>query len=497
MSDLSNPQLILLLCLALPCIGGALVLSADKYPNLRESFTLLTGIALFVLVTQLIGPTMEGASDTLVLSQVAPGLSLALKLEPLGLLFALLASFLWIVTSIYAIGYMRGHGEKNQTRFYFWFAIAIAGVMGIAFAANAFSLFIFYEALTLATWPLVTHAGTDKAKAGGRVYLGILMGTSMTFFLFGIAAVWVITGTTDFRGGGILGAYNLDQSTLLILYALFVFGIGKAALMPFHRWLPAAMVAPTPVSALLHAVAVVKAGVFSVLKVTVYLFGLDTLSVSGASHWLIPIACLTILLASLTAMRRDNLKARLAYSTISQLAYIVLGALLANVWGVIAAALHMVMHAFGKITLFFCAGAIQVAAHKTEISDLRGLGKQMPFTFGFFLIGALTIIGLPPFGAMWSKWLLINASLALPNMDAQAWTIVGALLISTLLNIYYLLPISLRAFFPKQKDSNTKPYQEAPKACLIAMGLTSLGCIALFFFVDELLLLAQLIVKTP
>ncbi len=252
--------------------------------------------------------------------------------------------------------------------------------------------------------------------------------------------------------------------------------------MPFHGWLPAAMVAPAPVSALLHAVAVVKAGVFTILKGTFYLFGVDNLSSSGANVYLLPVAGVTIILASLIAMRQDNLKARLAYSTVSQLAYIVLGALLANVLGVIAGAMHLVMHAFAKITLFFCAGAIMVSSHKTEISQMRGLGRQMPFTMGAFLIASIAIIGLPPMGAMWSKWYLL-----LGVIENQYWSIVGIILLSTLLNVAYLMPVSIKSFMGDARLAREENITEAPMPCLLAIAITALGCVGLFFFAPILM----------
>jgi len=251
--------------------------------------------------------------------------------------------------------------------------------------------------------------------------------------------------------------------------------------MPFHRWLPAAMVAPTPVSALLHAVAVVKAGVFAVLKVTVYIFGIDFIAAAGASVWLMWVAAATIILASLVAFTKDNLKARLAYSTVSQLSYVVLGAMLANGWGVIGSGMHIAMHAFGKITLFFCAGAIYVAAHKTEISDMRGLGRAMPITMVAFLIGALSVIGVPPLGGSWSKWYL-----ALGALDAGQILFVALLMVSSLLNIAYLVPIPIRAFFSKPADGSEPPrFNEAPAFCVAALSFTAVGCIVLFFLADD------------
>ena len=289
----------------IPLLGAAGIALAGKWPNLREGVTLTTAVVLFGTVLQLLGPVQAGQQPALSLFEFLPGLSIAFRVEPLGMLFGLIASGLWIVNSVYSIGYMRGNDEKNQTRFYVCFALSLAAALAIAFAANLLTLFLFYEVLTLLTYPLVTHAGTDKARAGGRTYLGILMGTSILFLLPAVIYVWHVTGTTDFTAGGTLPD-GMDSGAVAVLLALFMFGIGKAALMPFHRWLPAAMVAPTPVSALLHAVAVVKAGVFSVVKVVVYVFGLDALA--GATDWLVAISGFTIVAASVVALHADNLK---------------------------------------------------------------------------------------------------------------------------------------------------------------------------------------------
>ena len=298
-------------------------------------------------------------------------------------------------------------------------------------------------------------------------------------------------GRWNFAPGGILAGKTSD-TVIGLLLALYVFGIGKAAVMPLHWWLPSAMVAPTPVSALLHAVAVVKAGVFTILKVTIYVFGIETLNASGQGEWLTYIACATILIASLVALKKNNLKARLAYSTVSQLSYIVLAATLATGTAAIGGALHIATHAAGKITLFFCAGAIYVAAHKTEIDELDGIGRKMPITMFAFLIGSLSIIGLPPFGGTWSKWII-----GLGALDAGQTFVIAVLMISSLLNVAYLLPIVARAYFmplPGQKGGNRQiAIKEAPFACLLALCFSAFLCLVLFFSAGQFeILLAPL-----
>ncbi len=483
-----SPDLLLPLICVVPLIGAALIALTGKNPNLREGITLITGTMTFLLTLQLLPVVMGGGTPEYTITELVPGMTLSFRLEPLGMLFALIASFLWIVTSVYAIGYMRGAREKNQTRFYIYFALAVSFTLGIAFSANLLTLFVFYEMLTLSTYPLVTHKGNENARKGGRVYLGILLTTSIMFFLPAVIWTYHTAGTLEFTDGGIFGkTYNAHVVGFLLL--LFFFGVGKAALMPFHRWLPSAMVAPTPVSALLHAVAVVKAGVFTLLKISVYIFGIDLLSGLDARDLLLYLAGAGILLASLVAMTKDNLKARLAYSTISQLGYITLGALLAVQAGVIGAAMHIAMHAFGKITLFFCAGAIYVASGKTEISDMKGLGRAMPLTMLAFFIGSLSIIGLPPTGGTWSKWYLMLGAL-----DAGQLTLMAVLMISSLLNIAYLLPIPVWGFYGQNKNTEEPiKIKEAPLPCLLAIGITSLGCFILFFFPQALYDLVALV----
>jgi len=464
--------------LAIPTVGAALVWACRRRPNLREAMTLLSAAALFAAVLQLLPGVLAGERPELVVFDMLPGIALAFRVEPLGMLFALVASGLWIVNSVYSIGYMRGNEEQHQTRFYVCFALALASTMAVAFAANLATLFLAYEMLTLITYPLVTHHGTPEAVRAGRVYLGILLGTSIVMLLVAVGFTWVAAGTLELGGAPIL-AGKLEGGETALLLALYMFGTGKAALMPVHRWLPAAMVAPTPVSALLHAVAVVKAGVFVVVKVIVYVFGVEALAASGGGDWLPLAAGFTIIAASVVALRSDNLKRRLAYSTVSQLSYVVLAAALLTPLSVIGAALHIAAHAFGKITLFFAAGAIYTAAHKTEVSQLDGIGRRMPWTLGAFAIGALSMIGLPPAAGFVSKWFMLSGAL-----QSEHWVAVAVIAASTLLNAGYFVPIVYRGFF-RAPPAEAHPHGEAPWPMLAALGASAAATLA-FFFLPEL-----------
>ena len=488
-----DPALLIGLAIATPLVGALAVAIAgrnnDGGDNVRDAVTVVATLVTFAWVVQLLPLVLDGQRPALTLFEVMDGVPIAFEVEPLGMLFGLVASGLWIPTSVYAFGYMRGHHEKHQTRFFICFAVAIFAALGIAFAGNLFTLFLFYEILTFSTYPLVTHGGDEKARKGGRTYLGILVFTSVTFLLLAVIWTWHLTGTLDFTPGGILaGKATTWQATALL--ALFAFGTGKAALMPFHRWLPAAMVAPTPVSALLHAVAVVKAGVFTVLKVLVYVFGIDFMADHNLSEWLCWVAAFTLLASSTVALFQDNLKRRLAYSTVSQLSYIVLGAALATNIAAVGGGMHIAMHAMGKITLFFCAGSIIVFAHKTEISTMDGLGRRMPFTMVAFFLGSMSIIGLPPMGGAWSKWYL-----ALGAAEADQAIFIGVLMLSSLLSIGYLMPVVGRAFFrpPKpwtdehgHEHAAQDKYAEGHWTCTVPLCATALGCVALFVFAPEL-----------
>jgi len=476
--ETANTAIVAALCLPLLGALGVQILGRFVSDNARDAWTVLIGLATFSQVLRLVGPVVDGARPSVALPDWMPGLGLGFEVEPLGLLFGLVASGLWILTSLYGFGYMRGHHEKNQTRFFTCFALAISAALGIAFAGDLVTLFLFYEILTFSTFPLVTHAGTEAAVKAGRLYLGILVSTSVLFLLLAILWTSTLADGLGFRPGGILeGRIEGGQATLLLL--LFSNGIGKAALMPFHRWLPAAMVAPTPVSALLHAVAVVKAGVFSVLKVAVYVFGFDLLSTGGVSNLVAWIAAITILAASIRALTLDGFKPRLAYSTISQLSYIVLGAMLATGTAAMGAGLHILMHAIGKITLFFVAGAVYVVAHKDKVSQLDGLGRKMPFTFGAFCVASFSIIGLPPLGGAWSKWFLVTGA-----FEAGHFWLGTVFMVSSLLSIGYLMPIVVRAFFRPLPEGEEEGVADAPLLMLIPICTTALLCFVAFFYTD-------------
>jgi len=470
-------ETLILLSLLVPLLTAVGIAVAGRWPNLREGVTLTGALLLALVVYSLLPSILAGERPELGVAGNDAGIRLAFRVEPLGMMFAGVAAFLWPVNSLYSIGYMRGNQEQNQTRFYICFAIALFAAMGVAFAGNLVTLFVFYEVLTLSTYPLVTHKGKSALKAG-RVYLGILLFTSIGLLLPAIIWTWQATGTLEFTPGGILGG-KVSGVALTALSVLYFYGIGKAALMPVQRWLPAAMVAPTPVSALLHAVAVVKAGVFTVIKVAVYVFGLDTLASAPGIEWLLYVAGFTILAASTIALYQDNLKRRLAYSTVSQLSYVVLGAAILAPISIVGAALHIVAHAFGKITLFFAAGSIYTAAHKTEISQLNGIGYRMPWTMGAFTIGALSMIGVPPAVGFISKWYLLMGT-----FEAHQYLAFGIIIISTLLNAAYFVPIIYAAFFrpeaPDKKDDHG--HGEAPWPIVVALCITAGMTLVLFLF---------------
>jgi multicomponent Na+:H+ antiporter subunit D len=396
-----------------------------------------------------------------------------------------------MVTVFYSAGYMRGLQEHCQTRFNACFALALFGAIGCAFADNLLTLYLFYEIVSITTYPLVAHHQDEEGYEGGRKYLVYLTGTAKALLLPAMVVVYVLCGTLDFAasaGPGILPA-DASRALLTALYVAFLLGFAKNGVMPLHHWLPGAMVAPTPVSALLHAVAVVKVGVFSTVRVMLHVFGVERIADLGLSLPTAWFVSLTILLASVIALTQDNLKLRLAYSTVSQLSYIILGVALLTPSGIEGGLFHIAAHAFGKITLFFCAGAIYVASHCKNISEMHGLGRAMPWTFGAFALASLSMIGAPPVGGFISKW-----SLLLGAWEAGSPALMAVLLASTLLNAAYFAPVVYLGFFGDPPDQGPRQVAgEASPAMVVPLVLTSVISVVLGFWPDLFLNLAQLV----
>ncbi len=448
------------------------ILLSSNRPNLRESWTVGAAVVKFVLVLSLLPGALAGRIAHVEVLQIVEGVELALRVDPLGIFFALIASGLWILTSFYSIGYVRKVSEKKQTRYFASFAICLSSTIGIAFSANLITFILFYEILTIATYPLVIHKETPEALRSGRKYLFYTL-TAGVVLIAATAWTHTLAGSLDFVPGGLLTGLGLQASTVRILFLLFIGSVGvKAAIMPLHAWLPAAMVAPTPVSALLHAVAVVKSGVFGVVRIVGFVFGPQVLRDCGVNELLMVAAAITILVASIMALAQDNLKMRLAYSTVGHLSYIVLGAAILSPAAFTGGILHIASHATMKITLFFCAGAIYANVHRINISELDGIGRAMPWTMGAFAVGSIGLAGLPPVNGFISKWYL-----GLGAVEAGHKLVLVVLLISGLLNAAYFFPIVYRAFFGKSDQFENDG--EAPPLLVVPIVITAL--LSIFF----------------
>lgn len=373
-----NPAIRPVLAVAVTMAASALIfITGDHiHRNAREAITFIAAFLNCALIMSLVPAVLAGEEMRFSLLEIVKGVELAFNPDPAGMVFACVSSSLWILTSLYSTGYMRGHHEKNQTGYFAAFAMCISAATGICFAANLIAFFIFFEILTVATYPLVVHYRDETGRRSGRKYLAYTLISGQLFFA-GIVIVYWLTGTMEFRAGGFIKTDLLPLPLMAVLFFLMAgAGMVKAGVMPFHSWLPAAMVAPTPVSALLHAVAVVKAGAFAVIRVSFFVFGPDTLKACGAARILSWFAVATILISSFIAMKQDNLKARLAFSTIGQLSYIILGVAMMYPFGAVGGLFHIVAHAFMKITLFMCAGAVYVTTGKKNISEMVGIGRQ-------------------------------------------------------------------------------------------------------------------------
>jgi multicomponent Na+:H+ antiporter subunit D len=460
------------------------IVLSDKKPNIREFFSVTAGVLKFILVFYIYTIVREGKVIEYEIIKFLPGLSLKLSVDSFGVFFALMSSFLWILTTFYSIGYMRDGHEKNHTRFYAFFALSMSSAVGAAFSGNLLTLYFFYEIITFATYPLVAHKQTKEAIEGAHRYLSYLLITSVLFFMPALIYVYIKTGSLEFSSlGSFVNIKGISKISITIVLLLFVFGSAKAAVIPFHLWLPSAMVAPTPVSALLHAVAVVKAGVFVIIRVFINIFGIDFLKNFSYSWVVSAFAAFTIIIASLVALRQDNIKSRLAYSTISQLSYIVLAVSLLSDKAILGAIFHIVAHGFAKITLFFWAGAVYVASHKTKVSELNGIAKKMPFTMFAYTLGALSMIGFPPMVGFASKWYIANGAAESGNI----W-VIWILITSALLNAAYFVPIFIRGYL--YEPSKDEEYSEASKFMVLPMLITAFFTIFLFFFPDLFLNLA-------
>ena len=468
-----------LLALSCPALGSILIVLSRRRPNIRETWTLLASLGQFLLILPLIPVVLNGAPVEWRFFTIFPGVDFSLRVDAFGLLFALTSSFLWILVSVYSIGYLRTLEEHAQTRYYCCFSLAILGAVGVAFSGNLVTFYIFYELLTISTYPLVSHEQTPEALFAGRKYLVYLL-TAGCFLLAAVAWTYSIAGETDFVPGGILSTSVTSRLALEVLFFLFLLGFMKAAYMPFHAWLPSAMVAPSPVSALLHAVAVVKAGVFGIVRIVCYVFGVGLMRDLHLGVWLASFAAVTMIGASLFAIAQDNLKKRLAYSTISQLSYIIFGVALLSPMGIQGSMIHILFHGCMKITLFLCAGSILVASGKKNISELGGIGRVMPFTMLAFAVGALGMCGFPPTVGLISKWYL-----GLGTVENGNVVFLAVLMISSLLDVVYFFPIVYVAFFgnsgSSKLDLQGRRIKEAPWSMVIPLSMTALLSVLLAF----------------
>lgn len=479
-----------LLALLVALTGSVMVMLSGRKPNIREGWSLVAAVTMFGIIASMIptilpAPMGLGKKIILPLFKILPGLSVTLRVDAFSMVFAVVASFLWILAVFYSAGYMRGLNEHAQTRFNACFALALFGAIGVAFSDNLFTMYLFYEIVSIGTYPLVAHHQDEEGYEGAKKYIVYLTTTAKGLVLPAMILIYVLTGTLDFADNintGIFPAGVVDGQGLLVslLYVFCLLGFAKNGVMPFHNWLPGAMVAPTPVSALLHAVAVVKVGVFSTTRVMLYVFGVDTMHALNLGIPTAYFVSFTIVMASVIALSKDNLKARLAYSTVSQLSYIILGVALLTPTGIEGGIVHIANHAFSKITLFFCAGAIYVATHKKNISEMSGLGRAMPFTFGAFAIASLSMIGAPPVAGFVTKWYLLTGAL-----DAGQIGILIVLLGSTLLNVGYFAPVTFKAFFGKPPAGEVYTgIKEAPLTMVVPLMVAAIISVVIGIYPD-------------
>jgi len=460
--SLLGPYLPLLVVLT--SLGAAVLIfiAGEQRQRLRIAINLVAAGLKLALIGVLLLAVRSGESFIWRLP-LLPGLDLVLQVDALMLLFSTLSAVLWLLTTIYAIGYLER--SPHRARFFGFFSLCVAGTMGVAAAGNLFTFFVFYELLTLATWPLVAHRGTRDSLRGAASYLRYtLLGSSL--FLAGLVWLHVLAGPQDFLAKGLISdLLDADQGAQRSIFLLLLFGLGvKAALLPLHGWLPKAMVAPAPVSALLHAVAVVKAGAFGIVRLVYDVFGPERMQALGMDVLLALLASATILYGSLMALRQDDLKKRLAWSTVSQVSYIALGAAIAGPLATVGGLVHLVHQGLMKITLFFCAGNYAERLGVKKISQLDGIGRRMPWASAAFTAGALGMIGLPPLAGFVTKFHIGAGAVA----AGWHW-VIAVLVASTLLNAAYFLPVLRRIWFgdPPSAWPEETPMSRAAKLALL------------------------------
>lgn len=440
----------------------------ERDRNLFVSFGVILNLIFMMCIFHFVG---EAKFDLLKFNEF---IDVYFRIDKLSMLFATLVSVLWVFTTFYAMEYMKHEGKEN--RFFIFFTATLGVTMGIAFSGNLITLYLFYELLTLATFPLVIHSGTKEALASGKKYLIYSLGGA-TLVLLGMILCFSVTPNLNFVPGGVLGSIPQGDTKLYLgIYLSLFIGFGvKAALVPFHSWLPEAMVAPTPVSALLHAVAVVKSGAYALIRMSYFIVGADVIRETKGQIYVSVLIGITIIMGSFLALHQQNLKKRLAYSTVSQLGYILLGIVLLNEDAFVGGLLHLINHAFIKITLFFCVGAIMYNTHKTDIGQIKGIGKQMPITMGCFTISAISLIGIPPTNGFVSKWYLALGGL----VEGKAY-FVAILLLSAVLTALYLWPIIAVAFFKEGEE--VIEVKESPTKMLVPIVLITsiVVCLGLF-----------------
>ena len=479
----------MILPLVVPIVS-AVAISSTKLIKDRY-LKIFVAIVVFLNFALLVNANINSSSEILHILAVNEFLDIYFHIDQLGKLFSYMAGFLWILTSFYSFEYMKHEGKER--RYFVFFILTFAMIMGISYSGNLFTLYIYYELLTLSTFPLVIHAGSKEALKSGQKYI-IYSFVGATFIVLGMIILFSISGNMNFEGGGIAGIINHPDKTLLLIsfLAMFVgFGV-KAAMVPFHSWLPAAMVAPTPVSALLHAVAVVKSGIFALTRVIYYIYGPVLIERLNGDTYVIPLVIATIVMGSLLALHQDHLKKRLAYSTISQLVYIVLGLLMLNPNGLLGALLHMINHAFIKITLFFVVGSITYMTGKKYIHEINGLGKHMNQSFIAFFIASVSLVGIPPTNGFVSKWFL-----GLGAMEASQVPYIIILLFSAFLTAAYLFPVSIAAFFRRSdedQDNHVTKSLDPPKMMLVPILLLSVVIVFLGLFPNAVIEFINVIV---